>query len=133
MNEAVLKIIALIHILYILFIVLAPFSNSNYFLLLHVIIVPFMMLHWVINDNTCVLTIIEKNIRANLYGQESVNSEKCFMGRLIEPIYDFGNNYQSLSTAIYIVALGLWSISIYRLYSKYASGEIKTWEDLFKI
>ncbi len=130
MNEFILKLITLIHILVILFIVIVPFTSSTYLLLLHVIVVPFIMLHWLINDNTCVLTIIEKNMREKMYGE--AKTEDCFTCRLIEPIYDFKNDYSSFSTIIYIVTFALWAISVYKLYSKYSSGEISSMKDLFK-
>ena len=130
MNELFLQLITFIHILLILFIIIVPFTNSNYLLLLHVIIIPFIMLHWVLNDNTCVLTLIEKNIREQLYGTKPEKDE-CFTCNLIEPIYDFKKNYQSMSTIIYIITFVLWSISVYKLYSKWHNGEIKTFSDLF--
>lgn len=130
MNEFCLQLITFVHILLILFIVIVPFTNSNYLLLLNSIIVPFIVLHWILNDNTCVLTMIEKNIRKQLYGTDP-KKEDCFMCQLIEPVYDFNSNYKSMSLFIYIVTLTLWSICVYKLYSKWNSGEIKTFNDLF--
>ena len=130
MNEFCLQLISLIHILYILFIVITPFTNYNYMLLLHCIVVPFMMLHWVVNDNTCVLTMIEKKMRFHVYGTVPLNNE-CYMSRLIEPVYDFKKNYQTFSVSIYAIVIMLWLISVYRLYSKYKSGEIRRLSDLF--
>jgi len=130
MNELFLQLITFIHILFILFVIIVPFTNSTYFLLLHAIIVPFIMLHWVMNDNTCVLTIIEKSLREQMYGVKPKKDE-CFTCSLIEPIYDFKNNYESMSTAIYIITIVLWGISIYKLYAKWQCGEIKSFNDLF--
>src|SRR4029079_19804711 len=102
-KEILLKFITLIHILFVLFIVLAPFSNSNYILILHFIFVPFMILHWILNDNTCVLTIIERNLRKKMYGEEQYDDEDCFTCRLIELVYDFKKNYETFSKFIYII------------------------------
>jgi hypothetical protein len=130
MNKLCLQLITFIHILFILFVIVIPFTNNNYFLLLHAIIVPFVMLHWILNDNTCILTIIEKNMREQLYGVVP-DKEECFTCQLIEPIYDFKNNYESMSTAIYLITIGLWFISVYKLYSKWQSGEITSLSDFF--
>lgn len=130
MNEIFLQIITFIHILIILFIVIVPFTNSNYFLLLHAVVVPFIIIHWILNDNTCVLTVLEKNIRENLYGVIPKQDE-CFTCQLIEPIYDFKKNYESMSTAIYIITITLWAVSVYKLYAKWKCGEIKSFSDLF--
>src|SRR4029079_11610582 len=113
-----------------IFIIIVPFTNSNYFLLLYVVIVPFIVFHWILNDNTCVLTVLEKNIRMKLYGTVP-KKEECFTCQLIEPVYDFKNNYESMSTAIYVVTFILWGICVYKLYSKWQCGEIKTFNDLF--
>lgn len=128
--EFQLQIISFVHILLILFIIIIPFTNSNYLLLIHAIIVPFIVLHWLMNDNTCILTIIEKNLREQYYGVVPTK-EECFTCQLIEPIYDFKNNYESMSSAIYIITIILWGISVYKLYSKYMSGEITNFDDLF--
>jgi hypothetical protein len=130
MNEIFLKIVTFLHVLLILFIIIIPFTNYNYLLLLHAIIVPFIMFHWILNDNTCILTIIEKHLRKQIYG-ETAKAEDCFTCRLIEPIYDFANNYDTLSKIIYVVTFSLWLFGVYRLYSKYQSGEIKSFYELF--
>lgn len=130
MYKLVLDLILGLHILFVLFVVLTPFFGNNYCLMLHGIVVPFMMLHWVLNDNSCALTIIEKSIRQQLYGE--VNDSECFMCHLIEPIYDFKNNYDSFSNIIYIVTFSLWFISAYKLTCKFRAGEITSLNDLFK-
>lgn len=130
MNEFILQLITFIHILFVLFVIITPFTNSNYLLLIYVIVIPFVMLHWVMNDNTCILTIMEKHARKQLYGEDT-KTEDCFTCRLIEPVYDFNKNYSSMSTAIYIITIVLWLIAVYKLYSKYRSGEISSLYDLF--
>ena len=69
MLDILLKVISLVHIIFVIFVVLTPFSNINYFLMLHAIFLPFIMLHWICNDNTCVLTVIERNLRKKIYGK----------------------------------------------------------------
>ena len=129
MNALFLYFVTIIHVLFILFVILTPFTNSNYLLFLHVIMIPFVMLHWVLNENTCALTLLEKNIREQLYGK-TPDSYECFTARIIEPIYDFKQNYSQLSNIIYIVTVSLWLISVSKLYDKYKTGEIKSVWDL---
>jgi hypothetical protein len=130
MYKLILDLIVGLHIIFVLFVVLTPFFGNNYLLMLHGIVVPFMMLHWVLNDNSCALTIIEKSMREQLYGV--ANSSECFTCRLIEPVYDFKNNYESLSNIIYTVTLGLWFISVYKLTCRFRAGEITSLNDFFK-
>lgn len=131
MKEILLNIIMVLHVLFILFVVITPFTNSTYFLFLHVIFIPFLILHWIMNDNTCVLTIMERRIRQSLSGNENIDDKDCFTCRLIEPVYDFKKNYDSFSTYIYVITIGLWLISVYKLFNKYRSGQINGFQDLF--
>ncbi|AYV76916.1 MAG: hypothetical protein Barrevirus3_36, partial [Barrevirus sp.] len=111
-----------------------PFTNMNYFLMLHAIFLPFIMLHWVCNDNTCVLTVIEKSLRKKIYGENNKDVEdSCITCKLIEPVYDFRKNYATFSTIIYTITIILWLISVSKLAYKYNVGEISSYEDLFTI
>ncbi len=129
MNEFVLYMIVALHFVFVLFIVLTPFAAKNYFLLLHAIIVPFMMAHWYTNDNNCALTMMEKKIRLNLYGEEPDPNE-CFTFKLIAPVYDFKKNNNDLSVIIYLVTIGLWGYTLLRLYTNYKAGKLSKLEDL---
>lgn len=132
MNWLILKIIQVTHILIILFVLSIPFTNSNYLLMMHSIFIPFMILHWVTNNNTCVLTLAERNIR-KVISKEKVKDDDCFTCQLIEPIFDFTKNYETFSKITYILTILLWSISTGKLYSKYKNHEISKIKDLFVI
>lgn len=129
LNEILLKIITLVHILFVLFIVLTPFFNSTYFLLLHAIVVPFVVIHWVLNDNTCCLTMMEKYLKKQIYGQ--VDENDCITCKIIEPVYDFKKNYSTFSKIIYTITISLWLFGVSKLYCKYKAGEITKYQDLF--
>lgn len=131
MKELLLKIITLIHILFIIFVVVTPFTNSNYFLFIHAIFIPFLIIHWICNDNTCILTIIERKIRKEVYGK--YDEDDCITCRLIEPVYDFRKNYKTFTIIIYVVTILLWSLSIGKLFGKYNTGSIKNYKDLFVV
>lgn len=128
--ELSLQMITFIHIMYILFIILAPFSNVTFALVLHAIIIPFMVFHWLTNNNMCALTLLEKHIRRQK--DANSNNDDCFTCKLIEPIYDFTNNKGSMNLFIYLITFGLWGTTLFVLYSKYETGEIKTFYELLK-
>jgi len=132
MSPIILWLITLLHILFILFVVIVPFTNSNYLLLLHTVTVPFMIFHWIINDNTCALTLAEHYVRQKIYGVKS-KKEETFMARLIEPIYDFKKNHKKFSDGIYVITIILWLISFSKLYFRYQNGEITSFTDLMKM
>lgn len=62
-DKFLLKLISVIHISLICFIVIVPFTNSNYLLMMHAMIVPFIIFHWVLNNNMCALTLVEKKLK----------------------------------------------------------------------
>ncbi len=131
-NDAILLLINVLHLIIIIFVLGAPFSNSNYLIFLHVIVVPFIILHWVLNNNTCSLTLAEKYIRTAAYGVQA-NDDECFSYKLVAPIYDFNKNYESFSYFTYALTIGLWSISVYNLVDKIYDGQIKSISDLVTV
>jgi hypothetical protein len=110
------------------FVVGVPFFGSNYLLLMHAITIPFMMAHWALNDNTCVLSLIEKEVRKKM-GQDIENKD-CFTCQLINPIYDFKTTYEDWTVTIYFLTTMLWLTSVYKLYCGYSNGSIKSLQDL---
>ena len=132
MHFVLLKSITLFHTLFLAFTIISPVLDINYFLLLHSVFIPFMILHWVTNDNTCVLTITERNIKKKIYGEKYTDDE-CFTCKIINPIYDFKKNNISYTKVIYTVTIMLWFISCYKLYDKYQHGKITKWENLFSM
>lgn len=114
----ILNLVKLIHFLLILFVIAVPFWGTNYLLIIHFIIVPFIMLHWIVNDNTCCLTVLEKLLSKD-------KNYKGVLAQIIEPVYDFKKDYQHYSTLIYIIAILLWGITTYKLYNRYSQSDIK--------
>ena len=131
MNQFILYLINIFHVIIILFVVLSPFLNINFLLLLHAVVVPFIMLHWMANDNNCILTLIEKKIRMEISGTLPKNSD-CFTCRLIEPIYDFKSKNQSSSKFIYIGTILLLLITLFKIGYKFKTGQIRYFTDFYK-
>lgn len=133
MNNILLILVKIIHILYILFVIVVPFTNSNYLLTLYCIIIPFMVLHWILNNNICALTLVEKYLRKKINGNNPNNDIDCFTCKLIEPVYDFTNNYKAFSIIIYIITFILWFIAASKLFYRWRSGQIKNIWDLISL
>ncbi len=131
-NDSLLIMINIIHLIVIIFVLATPFSNSNYLMLLHIIVVPFIMLHWLLNNNTCCLTVVEKYIRQKTITTK-IKEEDCFTYQLIAPIYDFSKNHKAFSTFIYIITTSVWLLSVYNLSNKICNGEIKKLDDFAQI
>lgn len=127
-NDILIILINIIHLIVIIFVLAAPFSNSNYLLFVHVVIVPFIMLHWILNSNVCCLTVLEKYIRTKTVSTK-IKDDDCFTYQLIAPIYDFSKNHQAFETFIYILTITVWLISIYNISYKIYNGEITKLKD----
>ena len=131
MHKLLLKIITLLHVIFVVFTICVPITNSNYFLSLHSCLMPFLLLHWVTNDNTCVLTTVEKFARKK-YSKE-YDEMDCFTCRLIDPVYNFKENNVSHTKLIYMVTIFFWLLSSSKLLYKYRTGEISKWQQFFII
>ena len=131
-----LQFITVLHILFVLFVVLTPFLGSNYMLLMHFFLVPFLIFHWITNDNTCCLTIAERIIRKKLYKQNNQAEEEekieddCITCKIINPVYDVHKNYDKFTIFIYIITIMLWIITVGKLTYKYNTGSINSFMDL---
>lgn len=128
MNKIILNLIALAHILLILFVVGVPiFSNDVILLITHLWIVPFILLHWCFNDNNCAVATIEKKLREKVYGKDhDIYHEDCVTCKLVEPVYDFNKTMEKhgLHDALCIITVLLWLLSVVRVNNKYKNGEI---------
>lgn len=127
LRQLCLEIIVLLHFIFLMFLILVPFFGSNYLLVLHAITIPFMMAHWVLNDNNCALTLLEAYIRSSINGG-IMSKEDCYVHRLVAPVYDFKKNNQDSSMFIYGITLSLWFVSLYRLYTNWKNGKLDSLE-----
>jgi hypothetical protein len=109
-NDIILHLIKFIHLLFIIFILSTPFTTFYNLLSLYVVIVPIIMIHWILNNNQCGLTVLEKILSKN-----KENDDEYFTYKLISPIYDFNKNYNQFSLFIWIITIILWIISIKNL------------------
>jgi hypothetical protein len=100
-------LVKILHLLIVLFVLFVPFTNSLYLLKLYFMFVPFMILHWKLNNDTCALTEIEK------YITNKKDSKDTFIGSIMGPVYE------PKSQKIEILCLILWSITLYKLNSHY--------------
>ena len=128
-NESIICLITVLHLLVIIFIICTPFTDSNYLLLMHTIIIPFIIMHWYLNNNTCSLTVAEQYLRQKTTGKP-VNNDECFTYKFIAPIYDFNKNHEDFSFFTYIAIIGLWLVSLSKLILKYNNGKIQNFQDL---
>jgi hypothetical protein len=110
------NIIAFFHLLFIIFIATTPFVTDNPFMLLYYcFILFFVMIHWYLNDDTCVLTLLEAKLRGK-------KDTETFMGRLIKPIYNISSkeiHYLGIILFLYaFLKIRIWEKERYHIIYK---------------
>jgi len=82
-----MNIFTIIHILFIIYVLAIPlFSTCHQILFLHISILFLLLLHWITNNDVCVLTEIEQFVYPKKERHE------LFTNRLIGSVYKINNN-----------------------------------------
>jgi hypothetical protein len=123
MKETVAWIIRLIHTLILIFIGTAPFFGGEYFLSIHFLVIPFIMLHWVTNQTVCALTEMEKLVRGTrddeqtFFGQifTPIYKSETFIGKLVRPVFEF-KDAETEELVVWVGITLLWVITLIRLW-----------------
>jgi hypothetical protein len=101
------NIIFFIHLLLCIACFIIPFiTNDMKLLSLYSFVIVFIIFHWAINDDTCILTYIEHKLR-------NIDTKDTFFDRLISPIYKLDNDVIKL----YIMVS--WTFVQYKLTYRY--------------
>lgn len=77
-------LIFFIHILMFLSVVIIPFTNNKILVLINLLFMMLILLHWIVNNNVCALTIAEKMIRG------TQDDDQTFFGNIFGKFYTFG-------------------------------------------
>jgi hypothetical protein len=109
LNGFLATIVWLLHVAFIAWFVLAPFTNIPSMLVLHAIAFPFLLLHWVTNADACFLTLVEKKLRG-------VDDGKSFFYNLVSPIYLLnGISDADLRQGVMLGSGVLWLVTVNKL------------------
>ena len=101
-----MNIIFFIHLIFLVAILVVPFTNDIRNLEFYSILIPFLFYHWSVNDDTCALTQAEMYVT----GQQK---EETFMHRVVSPIYKMEDN--EVNNLTKTVFFALWALVQYRL------------------
>lgn len=127
------NIIRIIHILLVLFIVIAPYTEIIPLLVLNITLCLSLLFHWYCTSDICCLTLFESKLRG-------VHYKETFLHEFIGPVYNVSET--NLSLISYIVVIFSMITSIYKLYTnsdfneylkKYKNGDIDFSKFLFYI
>jgi len=101
-----MNIIFLIHLIFLLAILIVPFTNNQKNLEFYSMLIPFLFYHWSVNDDTCALTQAEMYFTGR-------HKDETFMGRVVGPIYKMEDNELNKLTKTLFFAL--WALVQFRL------------------
>lgn len=96
-------VIRALHLALLGFVALAPFTSNRTLLVLHVLLVPFLWLHWALNDDTCALTLLENRLRG-------VSSEQSFCHALVSPVYKIRDG--TARAVCWVASVALWLLAV---------------------
>lgn len=108
MKFLVASVIKILHLLFIMFIFTFWTSNDIMELILYAITVLTLQVHWVSNNDTCALTIIEQKLTGK------TDKKETFFGKLVSPIYIMENDFQNQIS--YFITSILVIIVLYKLH-----------------
>ena len=103
--ELAANIVWLIHILFIIWFVITPFTNNVPMLTLHFFTGPFLWFHWITNRDECSLTLLEMKLR----GIE--DCKESFMWSVVSPIYKPRTD-DSMRQLMWLASILLWLVTL---------------------
>ena len=108
-----LNIFSISHVLFMIYVFAVPiYSKSPQLLFLHAWILFLLLIHWVTNDDVCVLTEIEQYCYPNKKRQE------LFTNRLIGKVYKINNQKMREITTLLLL------FTIYRFLQIHQTGPL---------
>ena len=86
--------VASLHLMLVLGLAYSPFSKSDRYKTMAIVILASIMVHWVLNDGTCLLTLIESKVTGKPVGDGFISS-------IVHPVYSIK------VVEIWVLTLGL--------------------------
>lgn len=108
MNQFLANLIWLLHIAFILFYVITPFTDIHKYTEMHILMLatgPLLWIHWLCNSDECALTHLENFFRGGVEKKDS------FFFNLVQPIYQPTND-QQIRQFIWVASISLWLITL---------------------
>jgi len=113
--------IQIVHVLVRIFLIATPFFGNEYWLSLHAVSIPFVMLHWATNQTVCALTELEKAVSGKkeddtFFGQifVPIYKNESFVGVVLKPFYEVKDKDEE-KRLVWVGLTLLWFITLYRL------------------
>lgn len=102
-NAFLANVCWLLHIAFVLWVLIVPFTRNEPMLVLHLIVLPFLWFHWLVYDDTCALTLMERHLRG-------VSHDESFFHNLVSPVYKIKDEH--IATVSWVLSILLWLITL---------------------
>jgi hypothetical protein len=122
MSSFAANLVWLLHVLIVIAAVTVPFSDDDTMLAAYVFMIPFLWMHWLMNDDTCALTALECRLR----GLES--SGESFIYKVVSPVYKIKN--AQVKSLAWWGSVALWALAVYRVRQRGSLGI--AWKQAFR-
>lgn len=111
------NVVFVLHLLLIIFMITVPFVEVPWSInLLHFTVVGSIIIHWLANDDSCFLTLLESKLRG-------IPTTSSFMYSLVSPVYQVKDETLSQIGKIALPVLG--GVSLYKLLQKDMRVEVE--------
>ena len=95
-------VIFLLHILICAWALVAPFSSKEA-KLSYILIMPVVAIHWMTNDQSCCLTLLESKLRG-------VGTTESFIHKLVTPVYNAPEETTAVLVWAYVIASWIYAV-----------------------
>ncbi len=102
------KAVAMLHAAFVMWVVLTPWLCSLPQVFLHLVVCLFLLGHWMLDNTTCALTLLEKSLRG-LDGDD-----ESFIHGVVAPVFRVSD--AKLRVWVRWATVALMSVSVYRLH-----------------
>lgn len=107
MNEFAANIIWAVHIMFVLWFILTPFSSNEPMLVLHLFTGPFLWLHWATNRDECSLTMLEMKLRG------ITECKQSFFWNIVSPVYKIRD--EDMRSGAWVISIILWLVTLTKI------------------
>jgi len=94
--------VSFLHLLVLFWVLVAPFHKD--LRVSYVVLMPIIMIHWVILDDSCILTLLEKHIRG-------CSGDESYVHRFVSKIYNVPDGVLGVLTWVYALTTWFYAVS----------------------
>lgn len=95
-------LVSFLHFLVLFWALVAPFHKELQ--VSYVVLMPIIMIHWIIMDDSCILTVLEKHIRG-------CSGDESYVHKFVSKIYNVPDGVLGKLMWVYAIVTWLYAVS----------------------